>query len=135
MAVIWLREMVFDKTDRKFNVIDYLRFADREDPEVGKYNAGQKFFFWLVLVTGLVILLSGIVLWWPTYFNQTLRSISILLHDICFIGFFAAIVGHIYLGTAAEPGTFHSMTRGTVTRAWAKLHHPRWYREVTGGRR
>ena len=24
------------------------------------------------------------------------------------------------------------MTRGTVTRAWARLHHPRWYREVTG---
>ena len=135
MAVLWLKEMVFDKSDRKFNVVDYLRFSDREDPDVGKSNAGQKFFFWLVIVTGVVILLSGIVLWWPTYFNQTLRSISILLHDICFIGFFAAIVGHIYLGTAAEPGTFHSMTRGTVTRAWAKLHHARWYREVTGERR
>ena len=24
------------------------------------------------------------------------------------------------------------MTRGTVTKAWARLHHPRWYREVTG---
>ena len=24
------------------------------------------------------------------------------------------------------------MTRGTVTKAWAKLHHPRWYRETTG---
>jgi cytochrome b subunit of formate dehydrogenase len=26
------------------------------------------------------------------------------------------------------------MTRGTVTKAWAKLHHPRWYRDVTGDR-
>jgi len=42
------------------------------------------------------------------------------------------IVFHIYLGTVAEPGTFGSMTRGTVTRAWARLHQPRWYREVTG---
>jgi len=135
MFVLWMRDMVFDKHDLKFNVIQYLRFSQAEDPDVGKYNAGQKFFFWMVAVTGLVILLTGIVLWWPTYFNQTLRSISILLHDVCFIGFFAAIVGHIYLGTAAEPGTFRSMTRGTVSRPWARLHHPRWYRDVTGERR
>src|SRR5436853_5657924 len=37
MAVLWLKEMVFDKSDRKFNVVDYLRFSDREDPDVGKY--------------------------------------------------------------------------------------------------
>jgi formate dehydrogenase subunit gamma len=89
----------------------------------------------MAAVTGLLILLTGVVLWWPASFSQPLRSISILLHDVCFIGFFAAIVGHIYLGTAAEPGTFRSMTRGTVTKAWAKLHHPRWYREVMGDRR
>jgi formate dehydrogenase subunit gamma len=134
MAGLWAKDMLFDKSDRKFNIAEYLRFSETADPNVGKYNAGQKFFFWMVLVTGLVTLLTGIVLWWPTSFSQPLRSISILLHDIAFIGFFAAIVGHIYLGTAAEPGTFRSMTRGTVTRAWARLHHPRWYRDVTGDR-
>ena len=134
MFVHWLREMKFDAEDRKFNVLEYMRFSDREDLEVGKYNAGQKFFFWMAAATTLVITLSGIVLWWPTYFNQTLRSISILLHDLSFIGFFVAIVGHIYLGTAAEPGTFRAMTSGTVTRPWAKLHHRRWYRDVTGDR-
>lgn len=135
MFVLWVGQMRFDATDRKFNVMEYLRFSGKEDPEVGKYNAGQKFFFWMALFTMLALLLTGIVLWWPSYFSQTLRSISILLHDLCYIGFFAAIVGHIYLGTAAEPGTFRSMTRGTVTRPWARLHHPRWYRDVTGDRR
>ncbi len=24
------------------------------------------------------------------------------------------------------------MTRGTVTRAWARYHHPLWYRRMTG---
>jgi|ERR1700694_94354 len=135
MFVHWMRDMKFDASDRKFNVFEYVRFSDREDAEVGKYNAGQKFFFWMAAVTTLVITLSGIVLWWPTYFSQALRSISILLHDLSFIGFFVAIVGHIYLGTAAEPGTFRAMTRGTVTRPWARLHHGRWYRDVTGDRR
>jgi len=54
-----------------------------------------------------------------------------VVHDIAFILFFAMIIGHIYLGTAAEPGTFSSITRVTVTKSWARLHHPRWYREVT----
>ena len=25
------------------------------------------------------------------------------------------------------------VSRGTVTKPWARLHHPRWYREVTRG--
>jgi cytochrome b subunit of formate dehydrogenase len=41
-------------------------------------------------------------------------------------------VVHVYEGTAAQPGTFTSMTRGTVTRRWAWTHHPAWYRRVTG---
>src|SRR5712664_1777955 len=131
MFVQWVGDMMVDKDDRRFNVLEYLKFSDKEDPNVGKYNAGQKFFFWAAAVGALALLLSGIVLWWPAYFSQPLRSASILLHDLAFV----AIVGHIYLGTAAEPGTFRAITRGTVTKAWARLHHPRWYRDVTGDRR
>ena len=63
---------------------------------------------------------------------QIVRELSYLLHDFTFIVFAVSLVGHIYLSTAAEPGTFGSMVRGTVTRQWARLHHPRWLREVTG---
>ncbi len=132
MAVQWFSDMLFDEHDRSFKVIEYMKFSGAEDPEVGKYNAGQKFFFWAALLGALALLLSGIVLWFPMSFGQDLRVAAIILHDIAFIAFFVAVVGHIYLGTAAEPGTFRSMTRGTVSKAWARLHHPRWYREVTG---
>ena len=70
-------------------------------------------------------------MWFPLEFGQRLREVSYLLHDVAFSLFFAMIIGHIYLGTAAEPGTFSSITHGTVTKSWARLHHPRWYREVT----
>jgi formate dehydrogenase subunit gamma len=79
-----------------------------------------------------VVRFSGLVIWFPRSFPQLLREFSYLIHDVTFILFVVAIVFHIYLGTSAEPGTFRSMTRGTVTRKWARLHHPRWYREVTG---
>jgi formate dehydrogenase subunit gamma len=135
MVGAWIKEMHFDESDKKFNVVEYMKFKGGEDPDVGKYNAGQKFFFWMAPVLMLVVLLSGIPLWWPTKFGWGLRQLCLVVHDIGFVFWFVAIVGHIYLGTAAEPGTFRSMTRGTVTRAWAKLHHPRWFREVTGDRK
>jgi len=57
-----------------------------------------------------------------------------VLHDVTFILFVLLIMGHVYLGLA-EPGTLTAMVKGTVPRAWARLHHPKWYRDVTGDKR
>jgi len=92
----------------------------------------QKLFFFATALGALGLLLTGVVLWFPLTFPRLLMAASILLHDVTFILFAVAIVFHIYLGTAALPGTFGAMTRGTVTKAWARLHNPRWYRDVTG---
>ena len=135
MVLHWLSDMKLVPHDLKFNIVQYMQFTAAEDPEIGKYNAGQKLFFWTVPPVTLIVLLSGIPLWWPEKFGYTLRQICILVHDVGFIMWFVAIVGHVYLGTAAEPGTFRSMTRGTVTKAWARLHHPKWFRDVTGDRK
>jgi formate dehydrogenase subunit gamma len=130
----WVKEMKLEPKDREWlgpKLWSYLRYAD-DDQEVGKYNGGQKLLFYAVAVGAVGVLLSGIVLWFPLSFPQFLRELSLVLHDVTFILFAIAIIAHIYLGTAAEPGTFESMTRGTVSKRWARLHHPRWYREVTG---
>jgi formate dehydrogenase subunit gamma len=75
-----------------------------------------------------------VVLWWPEFFSGPFREASWVLHDVAFILFFLLILGHIYL-SIAEPGTLAGMVKGTVTKAWARLHHPAWYRDVTGERR
>lgn len=135
MFLHWRRDMGMGAEDRAWlrpeTVVSYLRHT-RNDRDVGKYNGGQKLFFLTVVLGALGLLLSGLVLWLPTSFPQVVRATSILLHEVTFILFTVAIVFHIYLGTAALPGTFGAMTRGTVSRAWARVHHPRWYREVTG---
>jgi formate dehydrogenase subunit gamma len=130
----WLSDMYLEKNEKGWlgpKLWQYMRY-ETEDEEVGKYNGGQKVLFWAVSLGMVGLLASGILMWFPREFPKPLMEIAYLLHDFTFIMFGIAIVGHIYLGTAAEPGTFGSMTRGTVTRAWARLHHPRWYREVTG---
>jgi formate dehydrogenase subunit gamma len=104
----------------------------REMNRAGKYNAGQRFFFFAVSLGALGLVISGVVLWFPASFGQTLREASLLLHDFTFILFTVGIIGHMYLGTAAEPGTFGAMVRGGVSKSWARFHHPAWFREVTG---
>jgi formate dehydrogenase subunit gamma len=135
MFLHWRRDMRLLPSDREWlrpkKVVQYMKH-EGDDPEVGKYNGGQKLFFFAISLGALGLLLTGVVLWFPLSFPQLLRAACILLHDLTFILFAVAIVFHIYLGTAALPGTFGAMTRGTVTKAWARLHHPRWYRDVTG---
>src|SRR5216683_326545 len=90
---------------------------------------------WLHPWTGVAFSIATLVMfvmWFPEPFGNGVRQLSYVVHDIAFILFVAMIIGHIYLGTAAEPGTFSAIVRGTVTKEWARLHHPKWYRQVTG---
>jgi formate dehydrogenase beta subunit/formate dehydrogenase gamma subunit len=134
MFADWLGEMRLEAGERAWigrKLIQYLAYRS-DDSDVGKYNGGQKLFFFAASLGALGLLLSGVVLWFPTLFPQLGRLVSIWTHDGVVILFLVAIVFHIYLGTAAEPGTFRAMTRGTVDRRWARHHHPRWYHDVTG---
>jgi len=134
MFLHWVGQMGMNKSDWAWigpRLFLYMK-AETDDSQVGKYNGGQKIFFFTSVLAALALFLTGVVLWFPLSFDQQLREISWVLHDATFILFTASIVGHIYLGTASEPGTFPAMTRGVVSKKWARFHHPRWYREVTG---
>jgi formate dehydrogenase subunit gamma len=132
----WWRQMIVEPWERDWvgpRVVRYMRYdASADDPRTGKYNGGQKLYFWAVSLGAVGLLLSGLLMWFPTSFPKWLMQSAFIIHDLTFIAFAASLVFHIYLSTAAEPGTFGSMIRGTVTRTWARVHHPRWYREVTG---
>jgi formate dehydrogenase subunit gamma len=108
--------------------------ANREDrlPPVGRYNAGQKVLFWVLLVCMIGLLLTGLVMW-RAYFSHlfaidVLRLAS-LLH--AFFGFviICAIVVHVYAAIWVK-GSIQAMTRGIVSYAWARKHHRGWYDEV-----
>ena len=130
----WNREMTMTKKERSWvgpKLLEYLR-DEANHAEIGKYNGGQKVFFYTSGLGAFGLLVTGVVLWYPEYFPRWAREGSILLHDFTFSLFAISIVFHIYLATVAEPGTFNSITRGTVSRAWARIHHPKWYRDLTG---
>ena len=109
----------------------YVSNEEKQSPEyVGFFNGGQKLYFWVMVYSGILFLLTGIIMWFPEVFGRILVAVSYVLHDIAALVMLAGFILHIYLSTVFEPGTFRSMTRGTVTREWARTHHPAWYKEA-----
>jgi formate dehydrogenase subunit gamma len=108
---------------------------NREDrlPEVGRYNAGQKLLF-LVLVVGIAgLFLSGLVIWrayFSLYFSVGLIRLASVVHGLCAFAVIVAILVHIYAGLWVK-GSVHAMLRGTVTPGWAWKHHRAWFRQIT----
>jgi formate dehydrogenase subunit gamma len=131
----WLSPMTWNRDDRRWmkRIRSYVTNAEEVEPEyVDFFNAGQKLYFWAIVGSAVVFLLSGIPMWFPAIFGRTVVAISYVLHDLAGLVMLVGFIVHVYEGTAAQPGTFASMTRGTVERRWAWTHHPAWYRRVTG---
>jgi formate dehydrogenase subunit gamma len=110
-------------------------FTGHEYPS-GKYNAGEKLVFWIVLVVLSTILVgSGLVLVFPN-FDQTRSTMQIanVVHMIAaYLAISLALV-HIYLGTIGMVDAYRAMRYGYVDESWAKHHHLRWYQDVVAGR-
>ena len=133
MLALWIRDMFLDRGDWQWlrSVRDYAAQRHDKVPPAGKYNAGQKVFFWAQGLLAVIFVSSGLVLWMPDRFASGLLSMPRLLHFTATLGGGLLLLVHVYLGTIAYPGTGRGMIDGKVSRHWAALHHPRWYEERT----
>jgi formate dehydrogenase subunit gamma len=137
MFFLWVRDMRIDAEDRAWlRAIRYYAVHDKARvPAAGKYNAGQKMFYWSMTALGVVYLVTGIPMWLPAGvlgigpFYGSVVNASRLLHYLATIGGGLFLIVHVYLGTVAYPGTLGAMLHGYVTPGWAKLHHSRWHEE------
>jgi len=97
----------------------------------GRFNAGEKIWFWIAVLGGIVLCVSGLILDFAVFGQgREVMELSHVMHGIVALIVITVSFGHIYLGTAGVEGTIDSMTSGYVDEAWAKSHHDRWYAEV-----
>ena len=105
-------------------------------PPVGKYNFGQKAVFWLMAISLLVLLVTGIMFWRPwfaPYFSIPVMRIAVLLHSVSAVVLILTTIVHVYAAIWVK-GTIGAMRTGLVSHAWARKHHPGWFKEMTGGK-
>lgn len=136
MYKLWRNDMVVTDADRAWwkNVTYYIRNQDEKLPPIGRFNYGQKLFFWVMFYAAILLLLSGIILWIPELIPwnlRWLRYLGIALHVAAALVSIGAFIIHVYMGTAMVRGGFTAMVRGQVSSLWARTHHRLWYEQVT----
>ena len=135
MFVMWAGQMHMTDTDRAWwkSIGHYIRNEDDQMPPAGRYNAGQKLLFWGFFICGLLMLLSGVLMWFPEYVPLSLRfllKLAILVHASSALLTIGLFMIHVYMSVFAERGAFGSVIRGDVSLDFAKRYHPGWYKEV-----
>ena len=137
MYRLWRQDMRTTPADREWakHVGDYIRNHDENLPPIGRFNIGQKQFFWLMFFGGITLLLSGVALWLVNdipWSWRWLRYAAVLVHAVAALVTIGAFIIHVYMGTAMVRGGFTSIIRGEVSAGWARMHHRLWYEQVKG---
>jgi formate dehydrogenase subunit gamma len=106
-------------------------------PPAWRFNAGQKAIYWIVVLGGAAVAVTGYLLMFPFYGDLTIAGMQTaqMVHAVVSVLFVAAMLGHIYIGTIGMEGAFEAMGEGTVDLNWAKEHHPLWVEKEGAGRR
>lgn len=126
-------------------------FVKGVHPSSKKFNAGQKIIFWLVVLGGISISLSGLALMFPmqsAMFAKTFAFLNAfglnlptdlspiqemqyqaLWHTIMALFLICVILAHIYIGSIGMEGAIDAMTTGQVDENWAREHHDLWLEE------
>jgi len=156
VLVLWIKNNIPNRHDMVWLAKGGGMFTKGSHPPAKKFNAGQKILFWLVILGGISISMSGIALIFPFKFEMfagTFAFLNIfgfglptdltpmqemqyaqLWHAIVALFLIAVIIAHIYIGTLGMEGAFDAMGTGEVDRNWAQEHHPLWLEEEEGAK-
>jgi formate dehydrogenase subunit gamma len=146
--VLWIKDNIPGPRDVVWLLKGGGMFSKGSHPPAWKFNAGQKILFWLIMLAGLSISLSGLELMFPFKFALFAKTFGLLgslgfgvpatvssIQEMQFASAWHAIMGlvlvcvifaHIYIGTLGMEGAFDAMATGHVDENWAKEHHSLW---------
>jgi len=131
MFLTWRSEMRITPEDRAWRraMRHYIRNEDAQVPPAARFNFGQKQLFWLMVIGGGALLLSGLVLWFVASIPwelRVLRYAATLVHAVAALATIGGFIIHLYMGLAVVPEGLHAIVHGDVTEEWARHHHALW---------
>jgi formate dehydrogenase subunit gamma len=126
ITVIFFRDNLPEKVD-----VEWLKqgggFIKNKHASAGRFNLGEKLVYWLSVVAGIAVSVSGFLLLFP-FFGTEIAGMQLaqVVHAVVAVLFVALILAHIYIGTLGMEGAFEAMGTGEVDLNWAKEHHDLW---------
>ena len=116
----------------------YYFLGDEKDmPPQGSMNTGQRLWWLIVLVSGVIFTITGLIMWFAkTSAPAAVLQWMVFLHDVAFILAGTMLLLHIYLGLfhPLMNEAWKAIYKGTVSVEYAKKHHAKWYEEVAKGK-
>lgn len=130
ILIAWSRSTVFKNYDIVWmrSMGGYLSRSSVSLP-AGRFNAGQKMYFWLMIFSIAFLVISAILMEQGGHGPHTLadrQSAYWSIHGLVGCIATAMVIGHAYLSLLANPQTARVLWDGRVSREYAEEYHSKW---------
>lgn len=142
MILYWTKRMLPAIYDIKWMMIvgGYLSKVKRPVP-AGKFNAGQKAWYWIAIPGGLVMIATGAAMYFLDFSTPNVAGwlgmsqievlrLSAIVHNILGIVCAVFFLVHIYMAAIAIHGAIWSMVTGYKEEEEVAILHSYWYKEL-----
>jgi formate dehydrogenase subunit gamma len=134
LFVQFWRLNLWNRTDIEWiaHAKDLVTGHEEKMPEVGKYNAGQKFIFWSMTILISILIVTGIIIWDQYFFGLTsieVKRFAVLIHSMAAVIIILVWILHVYAGIWVR-GSIDAMVTGSVSGGWAWRHHRKWLKQL-----
>ena len=142
MGLMWLKEALFNFDDIKwFMILGGYLSKEKKPILAGKFNAGQKMWYWVAILGGIVMIGSGAMMYLLDFKMQMLHDLTgmsqidmlraaAIVHNVMGFAVLALFITHVYMSMFAIKGAVHSIITGYVEEEEVKILHSTWYKKL-----
>ncbi len=143
MFLVWFVPMLPTLDDIKWFFIagGYLSKKKREIP-AGKFNAGQKMWFWVATLGGLIMIITGAMMYFQDFNLPVLKTIglemdqidtdrlAVIVHNFLGVAVAALFITHLYMSLFVVKDSLESMINGYKSENELKYMHSSFYKKL-----
>ena len=125
IAIVWRRSMRFAPYDPAWlrELGGYFTRGHRVLP-AGRFNAGQKVWFYVSVLLGLLVAVTGALIYVPALFGPRASIVLYVAHTALAVAVSAAVIVHVYLSVLVHPCAVRAVLTGTIDEACLREDHP-----------
>jgi formate dehydrogenase subunit gamma len=136
LIVTYVKDNLPEKSDMAWFGGAFAMFWSGKHVPSGRFNAGEKAYFWIgVVVLCITLSVSGVIMLFPNFEQvRTTMQQANVIHAVSAMIMILFALGHIYVGTIGVEGAYGNMRDGVTDETWAREHHELWYNDVKSGK-
>lgn len=142
MFLFWFVRMLPAIYDLRWMIMvgGYLS-KNKQPVPAGKFNAGQKAWFWVAMLGGFIMILTGAAMYFLDFNSPVLREtlgmsqieilrLSVIIHNVLGVICAVFLLVHIYMAVFAIKGSIHAIITGYKEEEEVYILHHYWYQEL-----